>query len=301
MTVALKALSRPQFALLLERVEGIGRVTSNRILRQFRDLDDLRRFPREQLLLRLAGLPKAEQTVGHLFDDSYLGELAKSVDAELAECRRRRVVVCDAEDAAYPARLTSLKDSERPTVIYLFGEPLSETHPVVAVLGHPPLVPAYFDNAQRIVEGLAKNACTIVLAAKTGFDVAMAKRAVGVGGRVVLVAESGLDLMPREIRPTASLVVKSGGTVTTSFPFGHGPFEHDAGERVLLMAAMANAVLICDERPAPYVVSAARWSMANRRSVFSFTEGADIEGAHVLRDEDDEDWLRAAAAGAGDP
>lgn len=287
-------LTRPQFALLLLRSEGIGRVTANRILRQFRDLTDLRRYPRDQLLARLSGLPKADKTIDLLFDDEHLNALLESVDAELADCRRRRVVVSVTDDEAYPARLTPLQDAERPSVVYLFGATPETRSKSVAVFGQPPLEPTYFEDVQRIVADLASTGSVTVLAAKSGFDVAIVKRATGAGGRVVMVAESGLNHIPREIRPAVSLAVKSGGTILTPYPFDHGPFAHDAGQRAFLMAALSDAVLICDEKPADFVVEAAQWALANQRSVFSFAAENGVEGAHVLRDGDDEEWLRSA-------
>jgi len=54
-------------------------------------------------------------------------------------------------------------------------------------------------------------------------------------------------------------------------------------------------VLVGDEQPSGYVREAAGWALANQRSVFSCSEETGIDGVHVLRDLDDEEWLRAAA------
>ena len=70
---ALSPLVDAPYVLALLSLDGVGRVTAHRLIEHFPTYDALRATPREQVLLRLKGLPHAERTVGLLFDETAFG------------------------------------------------------------------------------------------------------------------------------------------------------------------------------------------------------------------------------------
>ena len=69
------------FALALLRLDGVGRVTAHRILEHFGSAETLRETPREQVRLRLRGVPRADETVaktgGYAWSCGGMGATAK--------------------------------------------------------------------------------------------------------------------------------------------------------------------------------------------------------------------------------
>ena len=256
-------VSNTRLALMLLRIDGVGRVAANRLTRAAGDLDALRRYPTEQLVHRLAGLPNGALTAKRLNDDEYLMPLLASVDEEVAVAQRHRVDITSVLGDDYPRGLFSLDDRDRPVVMYRYGKSPLTASPSVAFLGSSPIDSGSFERSQEIVTRIAGDGMTILLSAESGFDVALAKRAAAAGSSVVLVLHAGLDHMPRELRSTAAQVVKSGGSVLTSFPLGHGPFPHDVYERSLVLAGLANAVVISNADPTSDRVAAAKWAIAS--------------------------------------
>lgn len=299
-----------RFALTLLALDGVGAVTAGRLVRAFGSLQKLRSTPREQVLLRLKGLPRAGDLVTSLFeDDELLRDTWAEVRADLDALAKRGVRVLTPRDPHWPPGLDALEGSEQPAVLYHYGHPEALAAPSVALLADAPLEDLPFGMAQRLGEDLVARGIRPVVAARPGFDVALVKRALGPesakAARVLAVAQSGFAHVPPPVRPAVSALVKRGGGLCSVFPMEHGPFEHDAKTRAKVQAAVASAVVAVSPRADTPTASALKWAVAAGRPTFVIGSAdptiSDNEGfsasLHPIRHPDDFAWVGAAVGG----
>ncbi len=291
-----------RFALALQRIDGIGRVTAGRLLRHFDSFEALRRCPREQVLLRIRGAPNAEALVQTLFDEAATQPALDAARAELDALRRKRIAVLTPHHAAWPARLDALPRSERPAVLYAFGSLEALGGPVASLLARPPLEEGPFEQAQALVGRLAERQVAPAAGVAHGFDVVVLKRAARRGRPAVMVARAGLRNVPRPLRPAISEAVRAGGVLLSPFPMAHGPYDHDEDTCALLLAALADAAVFLHPRPETPERRALRWAVDAGRPSFvlssedeSAPEDA-FEGVRRLAPADDLQPILDAAA-----
>ena len=297
------------FALALLRLDGVGRVTAHRLLDHFPGVDALRAYPREQVLLRLKGAPRAEQIIARLFDET-------TVDAHLAETRKeiatlteRRIAVLAPGHPHWPTGLAMLPRSERPVVLYAFGSTEVVATKPVALFGQAPLPTAPFETAQTLARRLIAEGIPFACGARPGFDVVLHKLATAAAHPCVLVARAGLAQIDAPARPSAAAAVKAGGVLVSPFPVRHGPFDHDDTERALVQAALASPCAFFAPVAETSDARALSWALEHDRPVFGLAGEQDQEtetdGALALPDRVhrlsrpvDLDWVIAAARGA---
>lgn len=260
-----------RFALALLALDGVGRVTAHRLLERFETADALRETPREQVLLRLKGAPRAEQTVEHLFSDVLDAALAEA-SAEAERLGASGVRVLAPGDAAWPAGLGDLQRSDRPAVLYAYGHPEALARPLLAVLGRPPVPAEPYEAAQRVARHVAGAGAGLAVGAANGFDMAVQKVVLGAlaGSRVaapVAVIGSGLATLAPSFRPAATALVRAGGLLLSPFPMTHGPFPHDDRERALVQVAVSRAVLVAAPQDDSPESRASAWATEAGRRV----------------------------------
>lgn len=236
------------FALALLSLDGVGRVTVHRILERFPTLEALRATPREQVLLRLKGVPHAERTVETLFSEEAFGPAMAQARAEINALAQRRVRVIAPGSPDWPGSLDALDRSDRPAVLYAYGHVSALERPALAILARAPIAGDDFEAIQGIARRVLGRGHGLVVGAADGVDVALQKLAVGAGGRAVAVIGTGLTRLTPSLRPAATALVRGGGLLLSPFPMTHGPFEHDDRERALVQAALGAAV--CAVAPA---------------------------------------------------
>lgn len=273
------------FALALEHLEGVGRVTAGRLLARFASLDDLRRYPREQVLVRIKGAPNAEALVARLFDDDAMLDAVTTAAAECEALAQRRVTLLTLRDDAWPARLADLPRGARPYRLFAYGDPAVLTRPSVAFFARPPLPTGPFEDAQTLVRGLLAEGLVPTTGAAHGFDVVVHRLAAG--GEAprpsMLVLPAGLARLAPPLRPAATAVAKAGGLLLSPFAMPHGPFDHDERERALVQAALADACVFVAPRPDAPEWSALEWAAGAGRPVFVLGEADGLpEGARLL-------------------
>lgn len=296
------------FALALLDLEGVGRVTAHRILGRFPTLDVLRDCPREQVLLRLKGLPHADRTVGILFDDDAFGPHLQNARDEIDEMAARHVAVVVPGHAHWPAALDALDPGDRPVSLYAFGDPALLAARPVALFGRAPLPADAFEAAQGLAERLLAEGFPLACGAAPGFDVGLHKRCAAASHPCVLVARAGLARIDGPARPSVAAAVKAGGVLVSPFPPTHGPFDHDDRERALVQAALAGPVAFFAPAEESPEARALGWALEAGRPVFG-VEGdpaADApllhfsERIHRLARPVDVDWVVAAARSGWD-
>lgn len=291
-------MSDPAFALALLRVDGVGRVTAHRLLAHFPTLAALLGTPREQVLLRIKGAPKAEALVGRLFDEPAMMEHVSAARSEVEALGERGIAAFTSRDARWPAGLDALERGDRPVVLYVYGDADVLTRPAAALFARPPLPGPPFDVAQDLVRLLIAHEITPVAGAESGFDAVVHKLCAAAGHPSVLVANAGMAKVPKPMRPAVTAVVRAGGALVSPFPMEHGPFEHDDAERAVVSAALANASAFFAVPAGSHEDRALRWNLEHGKPTFGIAGEAPLpERVHALERPLDLDWVVAAARG----
>ncbi len=257
--------SPARFALALASLDGVGRVTAHRLLERFPSLDALRTTPREQVLLRLKGAPRADRTVAALFSDAWSDAALADADAQVAALAARGVRLIAPGDADWPAGLADLDRADRPLVLHAYGRPDPLARPLTAFLARPPVDPDAFEAAQALARQTVGGGGALALVFAGGFSVALAKVS---GGAAVAVVPAGLSRLAPSLRPAATALVRAGGCLLSPFEMEHGPFEHDEREAARVAAALARRVVALAPDGAPEARAAA-WAAAHGREVLT--------------------------------
>ena len=289
------------FAFALEQLDGVGRVSAGRILAHFSDHADLLRYPREQVLLRIKGVPRAEALAGKLLDEAFMQDHLAQARAMLAQYTRRSIQVLSAADPHWPkAQLASLAPARRPNVLYIYGTPALFDKPLVALLARPPVADAAFELAQDLVRYLMPLGVVPVAGAVHGFDVVVHRICATSPEPApsMMVASTGLAKVATHLRSHISAGVKAGGLFVSSFPVTHGPFDHDDRERALLATALATAVVCVEPKPDTPEWAAMEWAIEHQKPVFGMPhpEHPVPPQVHPLHSAADFDWIQAATS-----
>ncbi|HET6568875.1 MAG TPA: DNA-processing protein DprA [Rhodothermales bacterium] len=285
------------FAYALHLMPGVGRVTAHRLLRHFATYEDLLRYPREQVLVRIKGAPNAEALVARLFDRPAMGTLFSQAEEDIAQLAQRRVDVTAPGDPLWPAQMEQLPPSERPTLLYTYGDRhLLSSRPLLGLFARPPVPGPEYELVQELVQALLPLGAIPVTGASSGFDVVFHKLAAAQSRPSMLVAACGLGKLPTPLRPTASATVKAGGLLVSGFPLVHGPYEHDDRERAVLQAAFAKVCIFVCPRPGTPEQHALDWALSYDCPIFVMdTSGTSIpDGATAIDSEGHFELVRHA-------
>jgi predicted Rossmann fold nucleotide-binding protein DprA/Smf involved in DNA uptake len=281
------------FALALTRLDGVGRVTGHRLVERFDGPGDLRDHSREQVFLRLKGLPNAEEITRRLFETDELDDALDEARASIEALSERGVKLLSPRSEAWPGGLSALAPAERPLLLWAYGRAEVLERPSAALLARPPMEEAPFERAQALAQHLTAAGAVPVLGGQSGFDVALAKRAAGECAPVALVAACGLAEVPPRLRPVAGRAVRAGGVLLSPFPMTHGPFDHDDAERARVQTALARAAVFAPPAPDTPEARALTWAAEAGRPAFVLGSGDDVpENARPVRGPDDFDAVR---------
>ena len=223
-----------------------------------------------------------------------MNKSAEEVNKRIAAWSQRKIVISTFLDEDWPTRLNDLPNPHRPNAIFSYGAVESLTKPSAAIVAGGALEEGPFEAAQRLVKHLVKRDVQLSVGISTGFDVVAIKLTLAAEQAPMIVASCGLARVETKMRPHASLVVKSGGLMTSSLPMDHGPFEHDVREAYLTQAALAKAVVFVDPIPESFEWTALEWALSTGMSVFAISERSLPDRVHVIKGEIDMEWVVAA-------
>lgn len=289
------------FTLALLRVDGVGRVTAQRLLAHFPTYDALRATPREQVLLRIKGAPRAADLMTRLFDEDEMRPPLDQATRAVEMFESRGIAVLTRHDERWPDRLDTLDLSDRPPVLYAYGNTDLLARTSVALFARPPLPGPAFEVAQDLVRALIRHGIVVVAGVEHGFDVVVHKLCASAGAPSVLVTNAGMSRIAKPMRPVVSATVRAGGLLLSPFPPEHGPFPHDDAERALTMAALARASAFFAPQPDSHEERAMSWCLAHDRPAFGIAGDTPLpKRVHALDRPIDLDWVVAAASPEGD-
>ncbi len=287
-----------RFALALDAMDGVGRVTAGRLLTHFASYEDLLRYPREQVLARIKGAPRSAALVATLFDREAMASYLEGAEKTLTQLSSQRVDVITRQDPAWPSPLSDLPRGNRPVVLYSYGSLDTLRSATVALFARPPLSPAPFEHAQDLVRHLLPQHVVPATGASNGFDVVVHKLCFAghVSYPSLLVAGCGMAKAPPPLRPVISGAVKAGGVFLSPFAMNHGPFDHDDKERALVLAALAKASIFVEPSPHTPEWHAMTWAIEAGRPVFGIPAAQHPlpEAVHLILTDVDYDWVLAA-------
>lgn len=256
-------------ALALREIDGVGRVTTRKLLRSFPSYASLKECPFEQLLNRMKGVSHAQRIAKDLLSEEQMEPRLTRARESIEALTEKGVHVLTARHDAWPAGVNDLPRKYQPDVLYAYGPLDAFSKKRVALLGSDALDAEPFEAAQSLVKALADYDAVPVSGAKHGFDVVISKRASAFRMQgSVMVSHAGLSRVPTSFRPVASKSVRMGGVLLSPFKMDHGPFDHDDVERALLQAAVADcSVFFAAESGSPEA-HALQWAASAGRSVF---------------------------------
>ncbi len=277
------------FALALQSMNGVGRVTASRLLHAFRTYEALAGYPREQVLLRIKRTPNANAIVAALFDRPSMQTLLCTASEEIASLRTKGIHVLSAFDDNWPVSLDSLPPASRPLLLYAYGQ---------AEVLNSDFVSVYCGNSREadLVRALLDRILRRGYAALIT-DSAAAFPLPSRGGAMALVLPMGLGKAPADIRPVMLEIVRRGGLLLSPFPMQHGPYRHDQREASLLMAALARACVLVRCASSLPALAAAEWAGGAGRTVCAIqTEAALLpRNTTMLETESDLDTVLSQA------
>lgn len=284
------------FALVLNEMEGVGRVTAGRLLAAFSTYEGLLRFPREQVLARLKGTARAQTLVNQLFDREAMGQRFATAREQRVALLDRGIDILARGHQSWPSGLRALPRPSRPFLLYAYGHPSCLSAPLVALFARPPLTENAFEQAQQLVRHLAPHGILPATGCTHGFDVVVHKVSTSLSQPSVWVAPCGMARVDRPLRPAISATVRAGGLLLSPFSLAHGPYAHDDRDRAYLQAALAGASVFIEPHPHTTEAEAMAWCLEQGRPVFGIAapEHPLPAAVHPLREATDYDWVVAS-------
>lgn len=257
------------FALALQSMKGVGRVTAARLLHAFPTYEALTGYPREQVLLRIKRTPNASAIVSALFDRGAMESLLCAASEEIASLQAKGIRVMSAQSESWPAALDGLPPARRPLLVYAYGR--------TEALSSSELVSVFCEDAGaaelvgRLLELISRRGYGAVLGL-SGSALPAPPR----DGPTVLVLPMGLGKAPANARPVMLEIVRRGGLLLSPFSMRHGPYRHDEREAALIMAALARVCVTVRGAASSPAMSAAAWALGTGRIVCALETDAAI-------------------------
>ena len=187
-------------------------------------------------------------------------------DAEMERVQQAGVTALTWHDDGYPPRLKEIYD--KPPVLYVKGEILSEDERSLAVVGTRRPTAYGREVARQVTSDLAQNGLTIVSGLAKGVDGIVHRAALEAGARTIAVMGSGLDVMyPREHGELASQIAEN-GAVVSEFPLGTRPDSQNFPRRNRIISGMSLGTLVAEAPESSGALLTARHALEQDREVF---------------------------------
>ncbi len=289
------------WSLALALVDGVGWVSYHRMVKALGSPQRVLEAP-EGELGQIAGLNrKAIQGI-------VTGQWKEKLQNTLEELERHSINFVTCHDETYPEKLRDLPHP--PPVLFHQGdlEPLKA--PCVTVVGTRTPSSYGRDMASKMARGLAQQGITVISGLARGIDTAAHLGALE-RGKTVAVVGTGLDTVyPPENRSLAGKIKKERGSILSPFPPGTPPERGNFPRRNLIMAALAQGVVVIEAGRRSGAVITAQYARELGRPIMGLpglagsaqTSGVHRlikEGAHLI--ENLQDILDVLGAGGKAP
>lgn len=146
---------------------------------------------------------------------------------------------------AYPAALEDLETP--PALIHVLGDPAALQGDHLSVIGSRKATPYGLAAAAMAGRIAAECEITVVSGGAYGCDSASLRAAHAAGGRTVVVSGAGADMVyPHSSRDVFRNAIADGGAVVSLAPWGQEPQRWSFLARNPLIAALGDALVVCE-------------------------------------------------------
>jgi DNA processing protein len=190
-----------------------------------------------------------------------------SINRELVELRLGTPV--------YPARLSALAGAPDP--LWMRGS-YRPAHRAVAIVGARRAHRRFYEAARELAAQLAKEAVDILSGGAIGIDTAAHLGALDRSGVTCAVLGTGLDVAyPAQNASLFGRIVANGGALFSQFPLGSRPVKRAFPKRNVVLAGLADAVVVIEAGATSGSLYTAQAAIDLRRPVIALTgsPGAD--------------------------
>ena len=230
-------MTEREFSYWLCNIEGIGRVTAARLLKQAGSAQAVYEMQDQEL----AGLLSASQLKSFQH-----ARKEKNVKQEYQMLLKKGIRFLPVSDAEYPERLREIPDA--PQGIYIRGELPEEGTPSVAVIGAR-MCSEYGKQAARYFSSaLAAAGIQVVSGLARGIDGISQEAALDCGGRTYAVLGCGVDVCyPAENGRLFDRIPARGGIVS-EYPPGTLPQARLFPPRNRIISGLSDLILVVEAR-----------------------------------------------------
>ncbi len=262
--------------ILLSTVDGVGPLTTERLIAYFGSAGEVLRASRRDL----ERVEKVGPTISRKISQA---REACDVDALLRFCRENEIEIVASRDARYPARLREIDNP--PRLLYVRGAFAPEDRTAIAIVGTRGATRYGLETAERLARELAEAGFTVVSGLALGIDGAAHRGALDVGGRTLAALGGGVaKIYPREHEGLARRVVESGAVFSEYHPLT-SPLAGNFPARNRIVAGLALGVLVVESPLRSGSLITARLAAEQNREVFAVPGPVDREtsrGCHRL-------------------
>lgn len=170
-------------------------------------------------------------------------------------------------DPRYPARLKEI--SSPPAALWVRGDPLALSKPLVAIVGARQATPYGNQVAGHLAQGLVRAGVGVVSGGARGIDASAHRATLQSGGSTVAVFGTGIDRdYPSEHRSLFEDIAKTGACVS-EFPPGIPPRPQHFPVRNRLISGLSLGVVIVEAGEKSGGLITARFALEQNREVFA--------------------------------
>lgn len=262
--------------ILLSTIDGVGPLTTERLIAYFGSASEVLRASRRDL--------ERVEKVGPTISQKILrAREACDVDALLRFCRESGVEIVALRDVRYPARLREIDNP--PRLLYVRGAFAPEDRTAIAVVGTRGATRYGLETAERLGRELAEAGFTVVSGLALGIDGAAHRGALAAGGRTLAALGGGVaKIYPREHEDLAVRVSESGAVMSEYHPLA-APLAGNFPARNRIVAGLSLGVLVVESPLRSGSLITARLAAEQNREVFAVPGPVDREtsrGCHRL-------------------
>ncbi len=262
--------------VLLSTVDGVGPLTTERLVDYFGSATEVLKAPVEELC-------RVEKVGAKLAAKIHDARNACDIDALVNFCVVNDVQIVALFDARYPTRLREIANP--PRLIYVRGDILEQDRRAIAIVGTRDATPYGRAQATRLARELTECGFTIVSGLALGIDGCAHRAALDAGGRTLAALGSGVvKIYPREHEDLAARVMRSGALISEYHPLC-APLAGNFPARNRVISGLSLGTLVVESATRGGALVTARFAAEQNREVFAVPGPVDqptSQGCHQL-------------------
>ena len=265
--------------ILLSTVDGVGPLTTERLLERFGSASEALRAPISELM-------QVEKVGESLARKIANANQNVDVDAIIRFCEENAITILTLQDVRYPKRLREI--ATPPRLLYVRGEFKPEDNRAISVVGTRSATNYGRSQTNRIVRQLVEAGFTIVSGLALGIDGYAHRAALNAKGRTIAVLGGGVArIYPREHEDLAARVMNSGAIISEYHPLTT-PLSGNFPARNRIVSGLSIGVLVVESGRRGGSMITARFAAEQNRELYAVPGPVDSpvsQGCHeLLRD-----------------